>query len=106
MARKRVNLAAQAKEEFKEETPVVEEKKPARKKGSPKEGYVRVRYDMPPELRGAIQKAAYRYGVPASQLAQWFLKRGLADLENGVIDPTPYLQESESPRFLNNLIID
>ncbi len=63
-------------------------------------------YDMTPELKNAVAKRATRLGIPASQFAMYLLSDGLRRFDNGDIDPTPYLSESDSPRFRNNLDFD
>ena len=63
----------------------------------------RATYDMTQELKEAIVRKATDLGIPASQLAMFMLCDGLARLENGEIDPTPFLTRSESPKFRNNL---
>lgn len=63
----------------------------------------RATYDISPALKNAIVKRATRLGIPASQLAHFLLLHALRDLDAGKIDPEPYLTESDSPRFRNNL---
>jgi hypothetical protein len=63
----------------------------------------RATYDLTPELKAAVSQRAYRLGIPASQLAMFLLCDALQRLDAGDIDPTPYLLESQSPKFRNNL---
>ena len=65
----------------------------------------RATYDMTQELKDRIARKATDLGIPASQLAMFMLCDGLARLENGEIDPAPFLTRSESPKFRNNLTL-
>lgn len=61
------------------------------------------RYDLPPGMKEKISQEATKLGVPASQLAALLLACALVDYDNGEIDPQPYLIESTSPKYRNNL---
>ena len=63
----------------------------------------RATYDMTPELKTAVIQRAKRWGISASQLAMFLLCDGLRRYDAGEIDPKPYLEESDSPKFRNNL---
>ncbi|MCI0649938.1 MAG: hypothetical protein L0346_34350 [Chloroflexi bacterium] len=63
----------------------------------------RATYDITPELKTAVERRATRLGIPASQLAMFFLCDALERYDAGEIDPEPYLEESTSPKFRNNL---
>ena len=65
----------------------------------------RATYDITPELKKAIARRATRLGIPASQLAMFFLVDALGRYDAGAIDPHPFLVESDSPRFRNNLAL-
>jgi hypothetical protein len=75
--------------------------RPAAKSEKRKHG--RAVYDLPPHIKTAVSKRATRLGIPASQLAAFLLNDGLQRLDAGDIDPSPYIVESESPRFRHNL---
>lgn len=66
----------------------------------------RATYDLTPELKEAVVQRATRLGIPASQLAMFLLCDGLRRYDSGEIDPQPYLEESTSPKFRNNLLFD
>lgn len=63
----------------------------------------RATYDMTPELKTAVAKRATRLGISASGLAMFLLCDALRRYDAGEIDPTPYLEESDSPKFRNTL---
>lgn len=69
-------------------------------------GNVRAVYDFSSHVKNAVADRATRLGIPASQLAAFLLNDALQRLDTGAIDPTPFLVESESPRFRNNLEFD
>lgn len=77
------------------------EKKPDR----PDRILKRATYDLTPELKTAVAKRATRLGIPASQLAMFLLCDALQRYDAGDIDPTPYIEESDSPKFRNVLSI-
>lgn len=64
---------------------------------------VRVRYDMPEEMREEIKKLAYDMGISISQLATFLTYHGLELLKRGDIDPAPHIEEINSPKFRNRL---
>lgn len=66
----------------------------------------RATYDMTAELKEAVVSRATQLGIPASQLAMFLLCDALRRFDAGDITPLPYLEESTSPKFRNNLIID
>lgn len=66
----------------------------------------RAAYDLTAEMKDTIKRRAYFLGIPASQLALFLLADGLQRLDAGEIDPTPYLEESTSPKFRHNLAFD
>jgi hypothetical protein len=63
----------------------------------------RATYDITPELKDAVSTRATRLGIPASQLAMFLLADSLQRYDAGAVDPKPFLVESNSPRFRNNL---
>ena len=64
-----------------------------------------VSLDLTPEMKSNLQTKSTELGIPVSQLALFLLTDAWERLENGEIDPTPYLHPSTSPKFRNNLII-
>ncbi len=60
-------------------------------------------YDLTPELRDSIKAKSARIGIPASQFAMFLLADALKRYDEGHIDPIPFLSESTSPKFANNL---
>lgn len=65
----------------------------------------RASYDMTPDLKTAVSKRSKRLGIPASQFAMFLLSDALRRYDANEIDPTPYLIESDSPKFRNTLDI-
>ena len=63
----------------------------------------RAAYDLTPELKQRIKQTATRLQIPASQLARFLLIDGMERLENRLIDPSPHLVESDSPRYRYNI---
>jgi len=66
----------------------------------------RASYDMTPDIKQAVATRATRLGIPASQLAMFLLSDALRRYDAGEINPRPFLVESDSPKFRNNLEID
>lgn len=98
------DLLRRVQTEEADDTAVSQPKK--RKPRGVKSDTVRVRYDMPEGLRDVIKEKAYEMGIPANQLALYFLVYGLQELEDGHIDPTTLLVKSSSPKFRNNLDLE
>lgn len=66
----------------------------------------RATYDLTPALKKRVVELATDLGIPASQLALFMLCDALRRLEQGDIDPKPYLTKSSSPKFRNELALD
>ena len=63
----------------------------------------RATYDITEPLKTAVAQRATRLGIPASQFAMFLLCDALRRYDAGETDPSPYLEESTSPKFRNNL---
>ena len=84
-----------------------EEPKPEPKRRTSRDRLAgRATYDLSPELKEAIAQRATRLGIPASQLAHFLLLHAWRLLEQGQIDPEPFLVPSTSPAFRNNLDVE
>lgn len=86
--------------------PKREEKATPKRKTSKSRLAGRATYDLSPELKEAIAERATRLGIPASQLAHFLLLHAWRQLEDGELDPEPFLEPSTSPAFRNNLDIE
>lgn len=74
-----------------------------RRGGKPREGLQRVRYDLPPEVKTAVDERALKTGVAASQMVAFLLAHALHQFDDGKLDPTPYLTDTRSPKFRHYL---
>lgn len=66
----------------------------------------RVNLDLPPELKKRLFDLAKTEGIPASQIAAFFLAEGLRRLQSGDLSFTPYRRRSDSPRYEWNLDLE
>lgn len=104
-----------------EEAPIVEEKvkplqetstqevskegegrKPKRG-GKPREGLQRVRYDLPPEIKEAVDERAIETGIASSQMVAFLLAHAMHRFDKGELDPSPYFTKTKSPKFRHTL---
>jgi hypothetical protein len=74
-----------------------------RRGGSPREGLQRVRYDLPPEIKAAVDDRALITGVASSQMVAFLLAHALHIFDEGKLDPSPYFTRTRSPKFRHNL---
>ena len=65
----------------------------------------RVNLDLPPALKKQLFDLAEAQGIPASQIAAFFLAEGLRRLSTGEVDLSPYKTPSGSPRYDWNLTL-
>ena len=102
MAKKRAKISPTNlfdKTEYGQTKPALKDKRINRTK-------TRATYDLTVELKTAVSDRATKLGIPASQLAAFLLCDALQRFDAGDIDPTPYLTQSDSPRFRSTLEID
>lgn len=65
----------------------------------------RATYDLPPQLRKAIQELAEELRLPQSQLVTLALIRFLQAYKNEEVDLAQYKEPSRSPRYDWNLVL-
>ncbi len=58
-----------------------------------------VRYDLPPGMKGRLTEIAEAWQVPPGHLAAFLLADALQRLEDGEIDPEPFLVASRSLKY-------
>jgi hypothetical protein len=79
------------------------EKEAARRKARAKN---QVRYDLPPGMKAKLTAIANQYSVPPSHLAAFLLADSLGRLEDGEIDPTPYVTLHKSLKYDNKIELE